>query len=467
MSQVLLVVLLVWFGALIAGLVRPPLVLRFGRVRTRGRVLAIFGGGLLVLVILFGVTSPDVDEAAIEPATRPEVPVAVSQRPSAPSSPPVIDTTGYFPVDQALSVVERDHLGGYYWVRYEGQLLVGGRHVFAVSSSRFSEQDYYEDVVRGRTFLFYTTDVEGNIFLVGEGTLQAPKWRENPTLVLPRRLEVGKEYVVADTPIDRTILTSPGLVDVTLPSGATYRDALVVDKITQSKSAVEEYSSGFRVRTVYARGVGRVKTEYRMDPAKNGKKTEGKFEIVSYLAGVGEPELKRRELERARRKPLDVRLASVVRAFEEAGMRAEKKQTPNGPVTMIEAEGFTLALWGEGEWVEEAMVQVAIPDPEDALREQAGTLAVVRLAASLKALLGEAYYRQAMEWILNRETVRRAFASEEANWSTGFSGEMERTFGNARVSVYYIRASDGLLVTCGVTHQGASSERSGMPRSRG
>lgn len=206
-----------------------------------------------------------------------------------------IDTTGYFPLDKAVSYVEREPSGLQWWVRYEGKLVLDGKEVFAVSSSSFYEGSYYEDVVRERRFSFYVVNAAGDILLVGSGTPGHPQWRKTPRLVLPRRLEVGKEYLLEDTVIDQTILVSPGLVEVVkLPSGAVYRNALMVDIITRSKVGLEGALSEWHFLTFYVRGLGPVKHESRLDTIKNGRKIKGNTQVASYLVKVGEPDLKQR-----------------------------------------------------------------------------------------------------------------------------------------------------------------------------
>ena len=104
MSDLSMLLLLLSLVGLIVGLISPRLTIRWGNRRTRGRVVLTYGLAVVVFFILFGVTTPPVQQPAgnvvelepelVEPAPEPEEqPPGLVEPPAPPSAQPIAGET--------------------------------------------------------------------------------------------------------------------------------------------------------------------------------------------------------------------------------------------------------------------------------------------------------------------------------------------------------------------------------------
>ncbi|MGB8954444.1 MAG: thermonuclease family protein [Tumebacillaceae bacterium] len=91
MNNLFLLLFLVCFAALLVGIVKPSLVIRWGTSRTRKKVFSYYGIGLIICFILFGVTSPEKQASDQTEGKKAEKPVeqvaqAVTTAPATPAA---------------------------------------------------------------------------------------------------------------------------------------------------------------------------------------------------------------------------------------------------------------------------------------------------------------------------------------------------------------------------------------------
>jgi hypothetical protein len=175
------------------------------------------------------------------------------------AKPSCVDTQSYFPLEKQFTYklkVKRKM----WQIRHEGPTVVAGKTFYKVNTL-FGPSDA---APQATAQLFYSIDADGDIYLSGYPlTDWYIKWLEQPELILKRKMEIGKEYAVAEkTSRGRRTLITIVLKKVTkVKLKNAVKQCILIERVTK----VEEHTYFNPVtysyeQKYYAQGLGLIKT---------------------------------------------------------------------------------------------------------------------------------------------------------------------------------------------------------------
>jgi hypothetical protein len=174
------------------------------------------------------------------------------------AGPSSVATRSYFPLEKQFAYklkVKRTM----WQIRHEGPTVVAGKTFYKVNTA-FGPPDAAPQTTAQ---FFYSIDADGDIYLSGYPlTDWYIKWLEQPELILKRQMEIGREYMVADTTSHgrRTLITIvlKKITNVKLKN--TVKQCIVIERATK----VEGHTFGPPTtysyeQKFYAHGLGLIK----------------------------------------------------------------------------------------------------------------------------------------------------------------------------------------------------------------
>jgi hypothetical protein len=181
----------------------------------------------------------------------------------------ILDTKGYFPIDQPHGYTVSD---GALAHRYQflGLCTIENKSVFMLTKTQLGTNG------QGEKKELYSEDINGDIFYLGYVLPNTGKaiWEENPSLILKRKMPIGKPYPVA------TINNGQGNVSLTLKKiqdvklKKTYRKCLIIEKCTRFAKKLTANSLEIKTIYFYAQNIGVIKSSTASYRMKSGKLTQ-------------------------------------------------------------------------------------------------------------------------------------------------------------------------------------------------
>jgi hypothetical protein len=174
------------------------------------------------------------------------------------AGPSSVDTRSYFPLEKPFAYKLKAKRKTWQ-IRHEGPTVVAGKTFYKVNTA-FGPPDA---APQATAQFFYSIDANGDIYLNGYPlTDWYVKWLDQPELILKRQMEIGKEYLVADTTNHgrRTLITLvlKKITNVKLKN--TVKQCIVIERATK----VEGHTFGPPTtysyeQKFYAHGLGLIK----------------------------------------------------------------------------------------------------------------------------------------------------------------------------------------------------------------